>query len=189
MSVTKGRREPCNDNIGGIRNIYLATYVEHNVRDVQGYRTQNITSYPSTQVYKYEGQNKTFVENLNEDGSYNQEVGLRLIKQDLATAQLLSLLIKNKVIAVIEDRLGRFRVAGCLNGLDAEINATVGSSKVDFNGYDLTLIGVEEFQAPFIVDLDNYGITDKTVTLGCILASSDRPASLSNKVADCNAVI
>lgn len=189
MNLTKGRKEPCKNNAGGIKELYLSTYVDYSVRQIVGYREQFITSFPDTQVYRYEGQNITFDENINEDGSYSQNINLRLIKQDLATAQLLSILIKNKVRAVIVDYLGGIRVAGCVNGLDAEIKTNTGGSRVDFNGYDLTLNGSEEFQAPFIADLENSGLTSRRLDFECLLASSDKPASLSNKVADCNVVI
>ena len=189
MNLTRGRSEPCNNNAGGIKNVYLATFVDYDLSQIVGYRNQTVASFPTTQIYKYEGQNKDFSETLSEDGSYVQEFRMRLTSQDLGTAQLLSLLVKNKVRIVIEDRLGLFRVGGIVNGMDAEITANLGGSRVDFNGYDLTLIGNEEFQAPFIADISSVGFTDGTVELGCLLASSDKPASLSNKVADCNVVL
>lgn len=189
MNLTRGRKETCKNNAGGIKELYLMTYVEYDVRSIIGYRDLFITSFPESQIYKYEGQQKSFTENYNEEGFYSQEINMKLIKQDLSSAQLLSILVKNKVRAVIVDWLGNIRLAGCVNGMDAELKSVSGGSKVDFSGYEIRLSGEEEFKAPFVSNLDGSGLTDKDVDLGCLLASSDRPASLSNKVSDCNAVL
>jgi hypothetical protein len=186
MSVTRGRSEPCKDNTGGVAKVWLFTYVDYDVREIQGYRDQLITSFPVTQMYEYEGQGKTFDETINDEMNYDQTLRMRLIKQDLLTAGVLNELVKNKVRALIQDRLGRYRLVGCVNGLDVELRAQTGGNKADFNGYELTLTGSEEFQSPFVASLESTGLTDKDVDLECILASSDKLASLSNKVSDCN---
>lgn len=187
MSITKGRNEPCKDNTGGIAKIWLFTYVDYDVREIQGYRDQLITSFPLTQMYLYEGQNKSFEENINNEMSYDQTITMRLIKQDLLTAGTLNEIVKNKVRAMILDRMGKYRLVGCVNGLDVELKSQLGGNKADFNGYELTLTGSEEFQAPFVESLESTGLTDRSVDLECILASSDRLASISNIVSDCNA--
>lgn len=189
MNLTRGRKEPCKDNIGGIKNLYLATWVSYDVRAIIGYRDLLITNFPQTQIYEFKGSEITLSETINEDRSYQQEISIKLIKQDLASAQLISQLAKNKVFAITKDYLGNNRISGILNGLDVEITAKGGGSKVDFNGYELTLTGVEEFKSPFVIDLDNAGLTDKQLEYGCLLASSDKPASLSNKVSDCSTII
>lgn len=189
MNLTSGRKEPCKNNIGGIKRLYLATWVSYDVRSIIGYRNGLITSFPITQIYEFKGQDITLDESINEDGSYNQEISIKLISQDLASAQLMTMLMKNKVFAITTDYLGNNKVSGILNGMDVEVKANNGGSKVDFNGYDVSLSGVEEFKSPFVGDLDNAGLTDKTQTFGCLLASSSRPASLSNKVSDCNVVL
>jgi hypothetical protein len=186
MSITSGRKEPCKNNAGGIDKIWLFTYVDYDVRDIQGYRDQLITSFPDTQMYLYEGQNKAFEETMNNEMSYDQKLSMRLIKQDLLTAGVLNKLVKNKVRALIQDRMGRYRLVGCVNGLDVELTAQTGGSKSDFNGYDLTMEGLEEFQAPFVESLESTGLTERVLDLECILASSSRLSSISNRVSDCN---
>lgn len=188
MNLSRGRKEPCNDNIGGIAKVWLFTYVDYDVRDISGYRDQLITSFPNTQMYLYEGQQKQFTETLDDDGSYTQDFTMRLIKQDLLTSGVLNELVKNKVRALIQDRLGRYRILGCINGLDVELKAQSGGSKVDFNGYEITLTGNEEFKAPFVESLESTGLTDRQVDLDCILASSSKLASISVKVSDCNVI-
>lgn len=189
MNLTSGRKEPCKDNIGGIKRLYLATWVAYDVRTIIGYRDLLITSFPITQIYEFKGQDITLNETLNENGSYSQDISIKLVSQDLASAHLLSMLMKNKVFAITTDYLGNNKVSGILNGMDVEVTANGGGSKVDFNGYDVSLKGEEEFKSPFVNDLDNTGLTDKSQDFGCLLASSDRPSSLSNKVSDCNVVL
>jgi hypothetical protein len=189
MRLTSGRKEPCKDNIGGVKEIHLMTYVEYDVRSFVGYRDLLVTSFPTTQIYKYEGENKSFSETYNQDNYYEQDLTIRLTSQDLSSAQSLSILLKNKVRAIITDWLGNKKIVGIVNGLDVEITASGGGSKVDFNGYELRLTGLEELKAPFVSDLENAGLSAINVDLGCLLASSDKPASLSNKVSDCNVVL
>jgi hypothetical protein len=162
------------------------TYVDYDVSEIQGYRIGQITTFPTTQIYLYEGQGKEATESLQQDGGYSQEIKIRLIKQDLLTAGVLNQLVKNKVRALVQDRLGRLRLYGCINGLDVSLNATTGGSKVDFNGYELTMEGLEEFKAPFVQSLESTGLTDRTVDLECILASSSMLASIGNRISDCN---
>lgn len=189
MRLTSGRKEPCKNNIGGIKHLYLATWVSYDVRTIVGYRDLLVTSFPVTQIYEFKGQDITLTETLNEDGSYTQDISIKLTSQDLSSAQVLSILMKNKVFAITVDYLGNNRISGIVNGMDVEVTANGGGSKVDFNGYDVALKGQEEFKSPFVNDLEGAGLTDKTQTYGCILASSSKPASLSNKVSDCNVIL
>lgn len=188
MKLTSGRKEPCKDNIGGVKEIHLMTYVEYDVRSIVGYRDLFITSFPPTQIYKYEGNQKTFDETYNEDGYYIQEINIRLIDQNIQTAQLLSILLKNKVRAVVTDWKGNRKLAGVINGLDVEVTTNTGGGKSDFNGYSIKLTGLEELQSPFITSLEDAGITEEDLGLSCILSSSDRPSSISDLVSSCNSI-
>ncbi len=188
MNLTRGRKEPCKDNIGGIRELNLMTYVEHDVRAIVGYRNLLITSFPVTQVYKYEGQEKRFDETYNEDGYYEQELNIRLVKQDLSTSQLLLILSKSRVRATITDYLGKTRIAGLVNGLDAEIKAISGGQKSDFVGYEVRLTGLEELKAPYVESLEDLGLTQKPLDYGCLLASSGELSSISDLVSSCNSL-
>lgn len=187
MSVlTSGRKEPCKDNIGGISEIWLTSFVPYSAKIIEGYREMLITSFPTTLMFKYEGQGKSLSESINEDRSYSQEVTIRLAKQDLFTAGLLDTLLKKKVRAIVIDRLGGERVAGLHNGLDAELIVTSGGNRSDYNGYDLKLEGLEPFSAPYLASFPGSGFEKEGVVLDCLLASSDKPASLGDKVSSCN---
>lgn len=188
MKLSRGRKEPCKDNIGGIKELYLMTYVDYDIRSIVGYRDSLITSFPVSQIYKYEGQQKTFNETYNEEGYYSLELNFNLVKQDLATSLLLSILTKNKVRAVVVDWKGETKIAGIINGLDVDISTRTGGVKSDFNGYEVTLTGREEFSSPFVISLDDVGITQKQLDIGCILASTDRGASMSDIISSCNSL-
>lgn len=188
MNLTKGRSTPCKNNAGGIRELYLMAYTEYDVRSIIGYRDLLITSFPTTQMYRYEGTEISFSETINNEGFYDQDLGFKLIKQDLNTTELLSILLRNKVRALVTDNNGESRLVGVINGLDVDIDTNGGGAKGDFNGYTIKLKGAEEFPSPFVDGPEDAGLTDKEVIIGCILASSDRPASISDKVSSCNAV-
>ena len=188
MNLTRGRKEPCKNSPGGIKELYLMTYVDYDNRSIVGYRNLLITSFPESQIYKYKGQDKSFTESYNQDGFYTQQITISLTKQDLDSAILVSILSKVKVRAIVMDYNGNYRMAGVINGLDVEVNAASGSIKSDFNGYSISLSGIEEFSAPFISSLLDSGLTDKDIELGCILASSDRAASMSDLVSSCESV-
>ena len=158
-------------------------YIEYDVRAIQGYRDSLITSFPVTQMYLYEGMNKSFNENYNEE-FWAQEITIDLVKQDFFSSNLLSVLFENKVRALTVDWNGKQKMAGCLNGMTVEVSAENGGTKGGFNGYRVKLEGEEEFQAPFI-EL-GAGLTVEDVYLDCLLSSSGRPSSMGDKVSSCN---
>jgi hypothetical protein len=147
-----------------------------------------LTSFPTTLFYEYKGREKTFSESLNDEGGYDQELFIRLNKQTFEDIALLETLVKKSLRCVVLDYNNRIRVAGLHNGLDAELTAKSGGSRFDFNGYELRLTGIEPFSAPYLSAFPGTGFLKEGVTLSCLLASSDRPASLSDKVASCEVV-
>jgi hypothetical protein len=130
---------------------------------------------------------KEFTETKEEDG-YSQDINIRLISQDFMSAALLDTLLKKKVRCVVIDNLNYIRVAGLHNGMDVEVMARGGGSKIDFNGYELRFTGLEPFSAPYLSAFPGSGFLKEGVTLSCLLASSDKPASLMDKVSSCSIV-
>lgn len=189
MSVlTSGRKRPCDDNIGGIKEVWLATYTYYAPNLIINYKSMVVTGFPDTQFYEYKGVQKTFEENIRDDGGYDQELTIKLLKQDYLTVNKLSLILNSRLRAVVIYNSGKIKVAGLHNGLDASVSALSGGSKSDFNGYELKLTGVEEYPAPFLRAFPGYGFYDDEVGVGCLLASSGNVSSLGNKVSDCNVV-
>ena len=72
--LTSGRIEPCKDNIGGVKNIYVFKYVDYLQSQIV-LDGQLLTSFPGSVVYKYEVKNGTFDQEINNDEngiSYSQ---------------------------------------------------------------------------------------------------------------------
>ena len=186
MSVlTSGRTEPCKNGIGGINEIWLTSFEPYSIRLMAGYKDMLLTSFPTTLVFEFAGQNKTFSEDFNE-GAYDQEINIRLTKQTYEDVALLKTLIKKKVRAIVIDRMGQIKVAGLHNGLDIEISTSSGGSRFDFTGYELKMNGAEPFSAPFLSSFPGSGFAKTGVSFACLLASSSKLASLGNKVSSCN---
>lgn len=187
-SLTSGRREPCKDAAGGIKELWLATFVDYPKGVIVGYKSMLLTSFPDTQMYRFYGQEGTFDETFRED-AYEQEIKIKLIKQRFEDIAILDAVMKNKCRAIVVDYMGKIKVAGLHNGLDVDVTASQGGTRFDFNGYELTLIGLEPYSAPFLSSFPGSGFVKEGLTFGCLLASSDRPASLGVKVSDCNAAL
>lgn len=187
MSVlTSGRTNPCKDNVGGLREIWLTEYIPYSQNLIVGYRDMLVSSFPTTLMFKYEGQNKSFSENIREDKGYDQEINFRMTHQNITTNQLVTILSKTLLRAVLVYNSGKIKVAGIHNGLDAEIGTSQGGSKVDFNGYDIKLTGIEPFKAPFIANFPGSGFVKDGVEFNCLFSSSGKPSSLADKVSSCN---
>lgn len=183
--LTKGRLDPCNDNLGGVRRFYIMPYVYHSPRQLVGYRTLNLTSFPNTLIYEYVGENMIFTESFNE-GQHQQNITLNLVKQEITAAQQMTVLFNNKVRIIVEDNKGLLRVAGLHNGMDVELKSNTGGGKGSFNGYELTFSGIEEFKAPFISGLAAVGFFTEGLAYGCLLSSSGLPSSIADLVSSCN---
>lgn len=186
-NLTSGRTVPCKNNSGGIKELWLGNYTD--VGFIAGHTSGLITSFPTTQMYLIEGSNKRLSETLNGDGGYEIVITLTLPKQDLNTNTFLNLLLKNRVVAVAIDYIGNIKAVGLENGLDVEVTAETAGNKAGFNGYNLTLKGLEQFPSSFLNAFPGGGFEKDPVTLGCILASSSLLASIPDKVSSCEAVL
>ncbi|UII79997.1 hypothetical protein [Flagellimonas sp. CMM7] len=186
--LTTGRKEPCKNNLGGLKRIYLTEYVQYPNKLMVGRKTMKLTSFPTTLLFEYQGNNKDAYESLNGD-FYDQTVSFRMSQQDASTISNLSLLMKSRLRAVVVDWKAKNKVYGLENGLDIEIQAKSGSGKSDFNGYEITLKGQEQFQAPFVDYLPDSGFFTEGVLTGCLLSSSGKPSSIGDLVSSCKTII
>lgn len=186
--LTRGRTEIACKSSAGVKELWLTTFVSYDWQSIVGYRNMLLTAFPTTLMFEYRGQEKQFTETKNDDNSYGQEITVRMHEQNAASVVQLGLLTEKKIRAVVIDYNGQIKVAGLHNGLDAELNTSSGGSKGDFNGYDLKLTGLEELAAPFLNSFPGSGFEKEGVVLDCLLASSDRPSSLSDLISSCNIV-
>ena len=155
--LTSGRIEPCRDAIGGVKNVYLFPYVKYNNSQID-IKFQTLVSFPTTNIFKYEVQNGTFEQNIvnDENGvSYQQSLIFTMFKQDRLTTNELNTLTNIDFRYVAELYDGTFRVGGLFNGAKVEsLTLVSGGTKQDLNGYNVTITGLEEIQAPFLDSLD-----------------------------------
>lgn len=156
-TLTKGRTEPCRDNIGGVKSVYLFPFVDYNYNLIEGVKGVEITSFPSTTSYKYETTSATFSETIKNDEngvSYDQSLTFTLFKQDLLTTNELNRLTHLDLRYIVEFNDGSFKMGGVYSGARLEdYSIESGGSKSSLNGYNLTLNSTEEYSAPFLSDL------------------------------------
>lgn len=159
--LTKGRTEPCKDNIGGVKYVYLFVFVEYDYTEILGTKGVEITQFPDTNIYKYAVKGASFVEEIenNEDGiKYKQSLSFTLTNQDLATTNELDRMRRVDLRYIVEYNNGDLKMGGVYNGsrlTDYVIDS--GGSKASLNGYALTFTGEEEYAAPFLDNLNILG--------------------------------
>ena len=161
MNITSGRTEAPNNNIGGVKNVYLFDYVEY-----QNYLIQtngaNLISYPNTIVYKYEL--RADANTLNEDfetdetGNYYSQSFSFILKGDFNYTYNPSNLLGKRIGAIVETRLGNFKILGLKNGCKVtSVKKTTGGSRTDFVGYNIDVECKELNMSYFITDLNSVG--------------------------------
>ena len=163
-TLTSGRTEPCKNEIGGIKAVYFMPYVKYDYSQIVGVRGSTLTSFPTTDVYKYVVQGGSFTERIEskEDGFLvEQSLDFTLWKMGYFTNQELSILEKIDFRYIIEMNNGKFRIGGLFDGgrIDS-INAQTGGALGDLNGYQVSISSQERWAAPFISDLSDVGFNE-----------------------------
>ena len=164
MSVlTKGRSElSCYNNIGGIKNVYLFKYVDtaYNLIVTSGLE---LTSFPSTYIYKYEIKGGSFTENIQNDEQgvlYQQNCSFTLLQQDLLTTNELDNITKIDLRYIVEFNDGTFKIGGLYNGAKiTSLDLASGGSKGSFNGYSISINSSEEYESFYITSLSSVGFS------------------------------
>lgn len=161
-ALTKGRTDlACKNVVGGVKNVYLFKYVDLAYTDITINRGVQIRQFPTTDIYKFEVKNGSFDQQIQNDAngvSYLQTLSFTLWKQNLETTVELDTATKIDLRYIVEFYDGRYQMGGVYNGARLEFNAVTGGAKTDLNGYNVTIRGVEEWKAPFVVDLDDFNI-------------------------------
>lgn len=154
--LTKGRTEPCRNNIGGIRDVYLANYIPLSITEYT--RNGSEVTPPPFFAYKFYAENINFSENIQNDENgevYNQNLSFRLNKiNSNDSKQLFD--IKDlffRVVLVFND--GKIRLLGFENGLNLSYVFNSGGKKDEGTSYEVTFEGRELETAPYLANLDN----------------------------------
>ena len=164
--LTLGRKEPCKDVVGGIKNLYFVNYGDLGTvsitDDVSGESITNITGYTGDVAgdltcYKYEVKGNSSLEQTvnssRENGTtfYEQTLNLTLHKLTKEDNKELKLMAYGRPHVVVEDYNKNLMIMGLENGADVSGGTIVtGAAMGDLSGYTLTLSGMETMPANFI---------------------------------------
>lgn len=172
--LTKGRKEPCKDVVGGLRAIYFVDYgdlgtvtqTDDEITDLSGTFT----------AYKYELKgNSSFeqtVTSSRENGTtfFEQTLNLTLKKLSKEDHKEIKLLAYGRPHVAVEDYNGNVFLMGLEHGADVSGGTIVtGAAMGDLSGYTLTLSGMETKPANFVASptaADPFaGMASATVTI------------------------
>ena len=175
--LTLGRKEPCKDVVGGIKNIYFVDYGDLGTVTLTDDEITNITGDSGALTcFKYEVKvNSSLEQTVNasrENGTvfYEQTLNLTLKKLSKEDNKELKLLAYGRPHVAVEDYNGNVMVVGLEHGADVSGGTIVtGAAMGDLSGYTLTLTGMETKPANFVSSptaADPYaGMSSATVTV------------------------
>lgn len=175
--LTRGRKEPCKDVVGGLRAVYFTDFGDFGTVTQTG---DEITDMSGTfTAFKYEVKgNSSFEQTITssrENGTtfFEQTLNLtlhKLSKEDHAEIKLLAF---GRPHVAVEDYNGNVFVMGLEHGADVSGGTIVtGAAMGDLSGYTLTLTGQELKPANFVASptaADPYAAMSSatvTVTVG-----------------------
>lgn len=160
--ISKGRKEPCKDSVGGLIAVYFTNYddVDINGYTYDGTDTDMITSITGAatlNAYKFDLKGTSdLTQNITssrENGTtmFEQVLTLNLKKLDVSTHKEIKLLSYGRPRVLVEDNNGNFFWCGLKHGLDVTGGTVVtGAAMGDLSGYTLTLTGMEQAPANFV---------------------------------------
>lgn len=153
--LTTGFSPECRDGVGGVKSLY---FIE--LDNVSGITSATgvisaISRANGGKFYKYNlvKQTAEAKEEYQDDVAsgtnfVNQTISFILNKMQVATRNELSILGQQRLIAIVEDRNGKYWCYGKENGLDRTGgSAMTGKAFADRNGYEITLTGQESISA------------------------------------------
>lgn len=172
--LTRGRKEPCKDVVGGLRAVYFTDFGDFGTVTQTGDEITNMSGTFTAFKYEVKG-NSSFEQTITssrENGTtfFEQTLNLtlhKLSKEDHAEIKLLAF---GRPHVAVEDYNGNVFVMGLEHGADVSGGTIVtGAAMGDLSGYTLTLTGQELKPANFVANptaADPYdGMTSATVTV------------------------
>lgn len=154
--LTTGFLRGCADNVGGIRNFYLANRPTDLalVTDASG----NVTDITGTSLswHRYEPrpENSFWQEEITKDRAngttfYAQTATIMLQKDDQNKRNEIKLLSQAEVVIIVEDMRGNYFLLGENVGLTMDTSKRAsGTATGDMNGYTLNFMSNETDMAP-----------------------------------------
>jgi len=180
--ITHGRKEDCNSSIGGLKAIYVINNGTINytgttygalATDASDQITLLALTPATSTIYKFDlkGAN-TFDQTITssrENGTtfVEQTLVFTLKSLDHVTTKQMKLLAWGRPQVVVQTNANKFFLAGLENGLDVTTGVIAnGSAFGDFNGYTMTLVGMEPIPANHIAVAAPYDDTKIKLAIG-----------------------
>lgn len=154
--ISKGRKEPCKDVVGGIRAVYFiddALTIAFDSSDTDAVDSVGSGINAFKYVVKGGSSFEQTITSSRETGTtfYDQTLTLQFKKLDKDTHQQLALLAVSLPHVLIEDYNEQVWLMGTENGADVNGGTIVtGTAMGDLSGYTLTLNAQEKKPANFI---------------------------------------
>ena len=155
-ALTSGYTLDCKDSLGGLKSVLFieSANIEAST-EVAGVITA-ITLDAGKTFFKYElvKETSSFTETVTasiQNGTifYAQELSVILNKLQASSRNEILLLAKNNLVAIAEDRNGKYWMLGQTGGLDITGGTSAsGVASGDRSGYELTFSGQEANLAP-----------------------------------------
>ena len=175
--INLGRKEPCKDVVGGLRNVYFINYDDANKAitfdstDDTLVKTLGTSATEEVEGHKYELKgNSSFEQNITssrENGTtfFEQTLNLTLHKLTKEDNKELKLLAYGRPVVVVEDYNSNLFVMGVEHGADVSGGTIVtGAAMGDLSGYTLTFTGMEKVPANFLQNVVTNGIPTAPAT-------------------------
>ena len=172
--LTRGRKEPCKDVVGGLKVVYFTDFGDFGTVTQTADEITDMTGTFTAYKYEVKG-NSSFEQTITssrENGTtfFEQTLNLtlhKLTKEDHAEIKLLAY---GRPHVAVEDYNGNVFVMGLQHGADVSGGTIVtGAAMGDLSGYTLTLTGQELKPANFVAgatSADPYaGMTSATPTI------------------------
>ena len=161
--LTLGRKEPCKDSVGGIKNVYFVDFGKLGTVTIGNDEITNMTgttiggSANSLTAFKYELKGGSSLEQTvtasRETGTtfFEQTLNLTLKKLTKEDNKELRLMAYGRPHIAVEDYNGNVFMMGLENGADVSGGSVVsGTAMGDMSGYTLTFSAQEKQLANFM---------------------------------------
>jgi hypothetical protein len=167
-ALTQGYTLGCRDSAGGLKAAYFIEFGNvSGITEASG-TVSAISRANGGKFYKYNLQrataswNEAYNDSAENGTSFHvQTLTIILNKMQAATSQEIKLLGQNKLLAIVEDRNGKFWLLGQENGVERSGGqAGSGTAMGDRNGYEITFTSDNIAPAPEV----NSGIITALLT-------------------------
>tara|TARA_E500000081_G_C6083796_1_gene329195 strand:+ start:549 stop:1154 length:606 start_codon:yes stop_codon:yes gene_type:complete len=164
--LTLGRKEPCKDSLGGIKNVYFVDFGKLGTVSYDSTDTDVIDNLTGSSIggtansltaFKYEVKGASSLEQTvtasRETGTtfYEQTLNITLKKLTKADHKELKLLAYGRPHIAVEDYNGNVMMMGLEHGADVSGGTIVtGTAMGDLSGYTLTFTASEKKPANFL---------------------------------------